>query len=377
MVVVVGVDVHKRTHTLVAVDQRGRKLGQKTIETTSRAHSAGIRWARAKFGDDTVWGVEDCRGLTARLERDLLYEGLQVVRVPPHLMSRTRSSSREGGKSDPIDALAVARTVLREPNLPIATHNPASMELQLLVRRRNDVVSARTAVINRLVGRVHQLDPRHPIPNWSCTGRRAELHDWLAARNGDLIAELAIDELADIDRLSESMDALERRIGNRVRAIAPTLLALQGCGELTAATIVAEVADIARFRSEAAFARYAGVAPEPRWSGNANTRMRSSRRGNRQLNKAMHQISVTQTRWGGPGKEFLERRLTAGDSRPRAMQALKRRITRVVYNRLKANQPTTDGPCLAGPKLPQVFMLPLADLQAGRERRIAETSPLT
>lgn len=175
MEVVVGVYAPKRTHTVVAVDQLGRKLGQKTIATTSRGHASATRWVRSKFGGDIVWGVEDCRGLTGRLERDLIDEGFRVVRVPPHLMSRVRASSREPGKSDPIDALAVARAVLREPDLPLASHNPVSMELQQLVRRRDDLVNIRTGTINRLLGRVHQLDPEQKTPNWRCSGQRAEL----------------------------------------------------------------------------------------------------------------------------------------------------------------------------------------------------------
>ena len=75
MDVVIGVDAHKKTHTLVAVNKVGRQLGQNTIATTSAAHGQGVRWARSRFGTDLVWGVEDCRALTARLERDLMAEG--------------------------------------------------------------------------------------------------------------------------------------------------------------------------------------------------------------------------------------------------------------------------------------------------------------
>lgn len=84
MQVVIGVDAHKKTHTLVAVDPMGKRLGAKNISTSSAAHSEGVRWARSRFGTDLVWGVEDCRTLTSRLERDLMAEGLPVVRVPPH-----------------------------------------------------------------------------------------------------------------------------------------------------------------------------------------------------------------------------------------------------------------------------------------------------
>src|SRR3984893_12225831 len=120
---VVGADVHKRTHTFVAVDEVGRKLGEKVVEATTVGHRQALRWARASFGAELVWAIEDGRHLSARLERDLLTAGQQVVRVPPKLMALTRKSARTRGKSDPIDALAVARAFLRAPVLPTAHHD--------------------------------------------------------------------------------------------------------------------------------------------------------------------------------------------------------------------------------------------------------------
>lgn len=134
--VVVGADVHKRTHTFVAVDQVGRELGCKTVEATTQGHRDAVCWARQKFGDELRWAIEDCRHLSARLERDLLTAGQPVVRVPPKMMAEQRRIARTRGKSDPIDAAAVARAALREPGLPVASHNEASRELKLLVDRR-------------------------------------------------------------------------------------------------------------------------------------------------------------------------------------------------------------------------------------------------
>jgi transposase len=147
--VVVGADVHKRTHTFAAVDEVGRKLSEKVVAATSAGHAVAVMWARARFGTGLIWGIEDCRHLSARLERDLLTAGQQVVRVPPKLMAQTRASARTRGKSDPIDALAVARAVLREPGLPVACHDALSRELKLLVVRREVLVAQRTATINR------------------------------------------------------------------------------------------------------------------------------------------------------------------------------------------------------------------------------------
>jgi transposase len=127
--VVVGADVHKRTHTFVAVDEVGKKLGETVVSATSSGHQQALRWARDRFGAEVVWAIEDCRHLSARLERDLLTAGQQVVRVQSKLMAQTRASARTRGKSDPIDALAVARGFLREPDLPIASHDGVSREL--------------------------------------------------------------------------------------------------------------------------------------------------------------------------------------------------------------------------------------------------------
>jgi len=75
-----GVDAHKRTHTIVAVDDRGTPLGHITVGTTSNDHLGLLRWA-ARFGAERRWAVEDCRHLSRRLERDLLAAGERIVRV--------------------------------------------------------------------------------------------------------------------------------------------------------------------------------------------------------------------------------------------------------------------------------------------------------
>jgi transposase len=155
-VVVIGVDAHKKSHTLVAVDGNGRKLGEKTVEATDAGHAKALRWALLKFGgDDLMWGIEDCRHVSARLERSLVDAGQRVVRVNSKLVHRTRGSGRTPGKSDPIDAQAVARVVLREPDLPVVSHDHVSRELKLLVDRREDLVGQRTATVNRLQWRLH------------------------------------------------------------------------------------------------------------------------------------------------------------------------------------------------------------------------------
>jgi transposase len=184
--VVVGADVHKHTHTFVAVDQVGKQVGQLTVAATGKGHAKALRWARERFGNELTWAIEDCRHLSARLERDLLSAGQQVVRVPPKMMAEQRRVSRTRGKSDPIDALAVARAYLREPSLPAASHDEVSREAKLLVDRRESLVNTRTRTINSLLWRVHELDPGHApkARSLDLAKHQQALRAWLVTLDG-------------------------------------------------------------------------------------------------------------------------------------------------------------------------------------------------
>ena len=343
----VGVDVHKHTHCAVGVDQLGRELDQVTVRATDAGHRQLLRWARKHFGADVEFAVEDCRHVSTRLERALLAAGAQVVRVPPKLMAGARASARTRGKSDPIDALAIARAAWREPNLPVATLAGIEREIKLLVDHREDLVNARTEAQNRLRWHLHELDPEldPPARALDCLRRLDELAHWLAEQShSPLVARIAAELVADIRALTVRERALERELAARIAVAAPRLLELPGCGVLTAAKLVGETANPTRFRSEACFAMHAGVAPIPASSGKTN-RHRLARGGNRQLNAALHRIAVTQIRLEGPGRDYYQRRRANGDTTMEALRALKRRLARVVFNLLRPDQ-TATGTCL-------------------------------
>ena len=126
-----------------------------------------------------------------------------------------------------------------------------SRELKLLVDRREVLVAQRTATINRLLWRVHELDPERAPKTRSLdlASTASILGNWLDTQTG-IVAELARDEPSDITRLTETINALAKRIGERVRQIAPVLLAMPGCGKLTAAKLVGETAGVARFKAK-------------------------------------------------------------------------------------------------------------------------------
>src|SRR6266511_3325931 len=281
--IVIGVDVHKQSLTAVAVDEAGRALA----ESTASAACDLLAWAASLPGERS-WAVEDCRQLTRALERVLLTAGEALVRVPPKLMAPQRRAGRARGKSDPIDALAVARAALREPRLDRPRPGEAALrELKLLVDHRDDLVDERRRAQQRL---------------------RWQLHD--------------------------------RELQTRTEQRAPRLLALPGCGPLSAAKLLGELGPIERFDTDAQLARHAGVAPLEASSGK-HQRHRLDRGGNRQLNCALHRIAITQARVHPPARAYLERKQSEGKSRREALRCLKRQLARTAYTTLKTESALT------------------------------------
>jgi transposase len=226
--IVIGVDSHKRTHTAVAVDGTGRRLAERTVAATSAGHLELVRWA-ARF-ESRMWALEDCRHLSRRLSSDLLVAGEGVARVPPKLMAGARRSSREPGKSDPIDALAVGRAALRE-DLPVATLDGPDREVRLLVDHREDLVAERTRAQNRLRWHLHELDSgAEPVArSLDRTVVLAGLERDLVGAPG-IVGRIARELVAQIRTLTATINDLGREINRLVAALAPSLLALTGCG---------------------------------------------------------------------------------------------------------------------------------------------------
>src|SRR4051794_20058666 len=130
--IVIGADIHKHTHALAAVDGgTGAVVGERAIRAEDAGHRAALRWARA-LGEDRVWAIEDCRHVSRRFEQALVAAGERVIRVPPKLMGTSRRGERRPGKSDQIDALAVARAVPREgiERFPVAFLDEQAMEIR-------------------------------------------------------------------------------------------------------------------------------------------------------------------------------------------------------------------------------------------------------
>jgi transposase len=332
--IVIGTDPHKQSHTAAALEAPTAEcVDELTVRARDEGHERLLAWARA-LDDERIWAIEDCRHVSGGLERFLLRSGERVVRVPPKLMAGVRKGARGFGKSDPLDAKAVAKAAIRErvDTLPQARLQGPEREIALLLDHREDLVAERTRIQQRLRWLLHDLDPEieireraldQPSTLKRLAGRLARTEQTTAVR---ICREL----VRRCGELSQRVNELECELRALVRREAPQLLALPGCGVLTAAKLLAEVASVERFASDAKLAMLAGVAPLDASSGK-QLRHRLNRKGNRQLNLALHRIAVTQARSYAPAREYLARCRTEGKTKREALRALKRHLARRVF----------------------------------------------
>jgi transposase len=287
-----------------------------------------------------LWALEDCRHVTRGLERALLAAGERLVRVPPRLTAPQRRRNRTRGKSDGIDALAVARAALQEPRLEGPRDGEETLrELKLLVDHRDDLVAERRRAQQRLRWHLHDLDPQLQVPAGALdravwldrVGRK------LARLEQTTQTRIARDLLGRSRSLTRAIGELDRELQTMTQTLAPRLLQLPGCGPLSAAKLLCEIGPIGRFPSDAKLARHAGVAPLDASSGKRQ-RHRLDRGGNRQLNCALHRIAITQGRVHPPARSYLERKQAQGKSRREAIRCPKRQLARTVYVTLR-NEP--------------------------------------
>jgi transposase len=341
---VLGADMHKRSHTIAAVAAiTGELVDDKTIRVGKDEFVALLEWARALDGE-RVWALEDCRHVSGAFERFLIGRGERVVRVATKLMSDVRRAGRERGKSDRIDAVAVARAALREgvETLPSAQLAGIELDLRLLIDHRERLIRSRVALNNDVLWHLHDLWPELKLPmsalfskKWSTRiGRR------LAQAEQTARVRIARDELRRLRELTSATAALEAEIADLVAQIAPQLLDEPGFGPLTAAKLLGEVAGIQRFATEAKLARAAGVASIPISSGKTN-RHRLDRGGNRQLNTTIHRIALTRARCHPETQDYIARKRAEGKTGLEAMRCLKRHLTRRIWHLLQPPAPIT------------------------------------
>jgi transposase len=345
--IVIGTDAHKSTHTCGAVDaQTARALDEHTAKARPQGFELLLLWARA-LDPKRVWAIEDCRQVSGAFERFLIARGERGVRVAPKHLAGARKSLRQRGKSDSIDALAVARAALKEgiETLPTAHLDERALEIRLLLDHHDALVSERSPDQTRLRWHLHDLWPELEIPAGALDREKwlAKIARRLARADQTARVRIARDLVRQIRERTRRIRALERELSPLVAAYAPQLLEERGCGTLTAAKLIGEIAGVERFATHAKLARMGGIAPIPASSGSSH-RHRLDRGGNRQLNLAIHRLAVTKGRLCPDTAAYLARKQAEGMSRMEALRCLKRHLTRRVWRLLIASSPNEENP---------------------------------
>ena len=319
----------------------GEVLGEKTVRVGEQGFVAALDWVRSLDGE-RVWALEDCRHVSGSFERFLLVSGERVIRVATKLMADARRSARSRGKSDAIDALAVARAALREglDVLPAAQLAGPELDIRLLVDHRDRLVHSRVAINNDLLWHLHDLWPELKLPRNALTSKKwsASIGRRLARAEQTARVRIARDELRRLRELTVAVDALETEIADLVAQVAPQLLSEPGFGPLTAAKLIGEIAGANRFTNDAKLARAAGLAPIPVSSGKTS-RHRLDRGGNRQINAAIHRVAITRARCHPETRAYLDRKRAEGKSTREAIRCLKRHLARRVWHLLQDPPP--------------------------------------
>ena len=329
--VVIGVDPHKASNTVVVIDAQERVLAQQRFTNDRTGYRSMKTLARAHR--DRVWAVEGARGVGAGLAQRLVAEGEPVLDVPARLSARVRAlGGGSGRKTDDADAFAVA--VLRAGDLQLVHQDDCVEILRMLSTRRQEVVGQRIATVNRLHDVLCQLIPGGAKRHLSAIKARQLLS---AVRPRDAVGkarkQLALDYLGELERLDARLKELKKGLAQVLAEDPTTLLDINGVGPINAAKILAETGDVRRFPSRHHFASYTGTAPVDVSSGD-NNRHRLNRGGNRRLNHALHIAAVVQYRMPGPGQDYYRRKRDQGKTHLEALRCLKRRLSDVVYRHL-------------------------------------------
>jgi transposase len=338
---VVGVDTHRDEHMLAVVAApAGAVVAKQAVETNVRGYREAFRFAERYASGARVWAIEGAGHCGAGLARFLSNQGEVVIES-----SRTpRAERRLRGKDDPLDAVRTARAALAGETLAFPRSGQRREALRLLLIARRSAVDVRREALVQLRSVIVTAPDRlreelRGLPVQRLLDRCSRLRRSSSAGADELATRLVLRSLARrIEAATSEAAELEREIVAHVRALAPQLLDEPGVGPIVAAQLIVAWSHHGRLRSEAAFARLAGVAPIPASSGQTR-RHRLSRGGDRQLNRALHTVVLHRRQHDPQTRDYIARRLAEGKSRRDATRLLKRYLARRLYRLLQNHEP--------------------------------------
>ena len=334
MTVMIGVDPHKGSHTVVAVDRSERNLAELRVRSGPAQVVKLLAWA--EDFPERSWAVENATGLGYLLAQQLVAAGERVFDVQPKLAARVRLLATEStNKNDPHDARSVAIAALRSAKpKPVQAEDHAAVA-KLWAKRQRDLARLR----NKVACRLHSL-----LCELVAGGIGKEIYANQAARMLEDVEpesvvtaarlELAQELLDDLRRLDAQMKESKKRLAAVATASGTTTTTIFGVGPVIATTVIGITGDVSRFPNRDHFAAFNGTAPVEVSSGNRKI-YRLSRRGNRNLNHAIHLAAITQiSHRHSEGRTFYDRKVAEGKTGKEALRTLKRRISDALYARM-------------------------------------------
>ena len=339
-----GVDTHLDVHVVAALDPIGGLLGTASFATTPAGYRELLEWLQA-FGTISVVGVEGTSSYGAGLTRTLQAAGVSVVEVD----RPNRQVRRRQGKSDALDAIAAARSVLAGTALGAPKTKGGNMEgVRVLTVVRQSATKATTQALNQIRSLVSTApaDLGEQLRALTITQTIATCAAYRprAGSNVETVSKVALRALARrVQYLDEEILELDARRTALVAEVAPALLEAFGVGPDSAATLLMTVGDNPqRLSSEAAFARLCGVAPIPTGSGKTDGYHRLHRGGDRQANSALWRIVLVRMSNDPTTKAYVQRRTKEGKHKLFIMRCLKRYVARELFQLLpQPQQPLT------------------------------------
>jgi len=333
--ITLGVDAHKRVHVALALDEAGRELGQWRGPNSTAGWQALGQWVLA-FGGDRQWGIEGAWGYGRNLAQHLVASGEAVYEVNARWTAAGRRGARKPGKTDRLDARAVALLVRQEAStLPRVHPEDDTAILDLLTSEREATLAEATRLRNQIHALLTQTDPdnRRHLPTLKS---RAAL-DVLEAYDPSVDNPLQVQRAAAVRRLAARLrlallqiEELAGQIKDLAARRFSPLTRVCGINLITAGTLAGVLGPGRRFATDAQLAAYAGVAPLEASSAGL-VRHRLNRGGNRRLNAILYRIALTQAHHSSEARAYLDRRVAEGKTRREAIRALKRFIIRAIW----------------------------------------------
>ncbi|HSR84882.1 MAG TPA: IS110 family transposase [Streptosporangiaceae bacterium] len=331
--VVIGMDPHERSATIEVMASDERVVGSGRYSTDVPGYRAML--AEARRWPERRWAIEGCQGIGGHIASRLIADGEQVVDVPPKLSARARVfTAGQGRKTDATDAHSVALVATRMTGLRRVVDDEQLAVLRILADRRRSLGENHSRMICQLHRLLLELIPGGAKKDLSAAQAKALLAK-VRPRDpaGRTRRRVAAELISDLERIYQRKKAADKELRELVKATGSTLAQLNGIGPSGAARLLIDVGDVIRFPDRAHFASWNGTAPIDASSGD-QVRHRLSRKGNRQINRALHIMAVVQLRNPTEGRAYYDRKVAAGKTPMEAMRCLKRRLSDVVYHQM-------------------------------------------